>query len=73
MELESFYFLFEFLLDLDEVYGNGSDLGYEFFFSGCEMEDENFVIRDLDFFCENLRGFKWLLECVFVVNCVFFK
>lgn len=68
-ELESSYFPFESLSDSDEVYGNGSDLGYESFSSGCEMEDENLAIRDLDFSCENQRGLKRPLECASAVNC----
>lgn len=68
-ELESSYFPFESLSDSDEVYGNGSDLGYESFSSGCEMEDENLAIRDLDYCSENQRGLKRPLECASVENC----
>ena len=56
--------------DTDEVYGNGSDLGYDSFSSGCEMEDDNLVTRDFDY-TECHRGIKRPLEGV--NNCASFK
>lgn len=55
------YFPLDTLSDSEEVYGNGSDLGYESFTSGCEMEDEN--PGTSDFSCtEYSRGLKRSLE-----------
>jgi achaete-scute complex protein len=55
------YFPLDALSDSEEVYGNGSDLGYESFTSGCEMEEENAAISD--FSCsEYSRGLKRPLD-----------
>ena len=69
-ETETGFNPIESVSDTDEVYGNGSDLGYDSFSSGCEMEDDNLVTRDFDY-GECHRGIKRPLEGV--NNCASFK
>ncbi|XP_061167700.1 achaete-scute homolog 2-like [Saccostrea echinata] len=67
-EQNTTYFTLDTLSDSDEIYGQGSDLGYESFTSGCEMEDDHAGSCDFDY-SECSRGLKRPLEGVSVEDC----